>query len=123
MRIRAVLGSALSAVTLVFGLPAAGHADLARSWTLSAPHTTRDGLGPEAAVDLTPDGRLTLSVQRGGRTVLEPSALGVETAHADFTKGLNFAGISQRPVRERYTTMVGRRLEHEVDAAETTLRF
>ncbi|GAB3910002.1 hypothetical protein GCM10029964_112850 [Kibdelosporangium lantanae] len=75
---------------------------------------------PEAAVDLT-NGRLTLTVRRGGTTVLEASALGIETAQGDFTQGLRFAGFSQRTVHETYSTKSGRRLEHTVDAAETTL--
>ena len=106
----------------VVGLPAAGHAAPVTSWTLTAPGQAFAGATPEAHVALN-QGKLTLSVTRGATTVLEPSALGVETAEADLTTGLHVVGFSQRPVHDEYTTVVGKRLQHTYDAAETTLNL
>ncbi|MEV4319376.1 glycoside hydrolase family 97 catalytic domain-containing protein [Actinocrispum sp. NPDC049592] len=106
----------LAVLAMALAVPAYGHAAPATHWRIAGPAQ------PEANVDLA-DGRLTLSVRRGSTTVLEPSALGIETAHGDFTQDLRFAGISQRTVHETYSTKSGRRLRHVADAAETTLRF
>ncbi|GAA2824955.1 glycoside hydrolase family 97 protein [Crossiella cryophila] len=123
-RVALVCVLAGSAVTL--SLPAIGSASAATNWQLTAPGARSvpgAAATPSAELDLGQDGRLKLTVRRGETTVLEPSALGVETAHADFTSGLRFTGISQRAVHEKYTTTVGKRREHSTDAAETTLRF
>jgi hypothetical protein len=118
MRTQAVL---LAAALAVVGLPAAGQAAPVTSWTLSAPGVSAFAGGtPQAHVALN-RGKLTLSVTRGGTTVLEPSALGVETEEGDLTAGLKVTGFSQRPVHDEYTTVVGKRLQHTYDAAETTL--
>ncbi|WP_158880933.1 glycoside hydrolase family 97 protein [Amycolatopsis anabasis] len=125
MRRSARAGAAVVLVAAVLGGTgaAAGQANPAARWTLTAPGAAaRAGGAPVARVELD-GGRLTLSVRRGGTTVLEPSALGVETGHGDFTAGLRFAGISQRPVHDEYTTKVGKRLHHVLDAAETTLHL
>ncbi|MFE0025395.1 glycoside hydrolase family 97 catalytic domain-containing protein [Amycolatopsis sp. NPDC059021] len=123
MRKRAVLAGALVVTSVVFGLPASGQASSATRWTLTAPGmSVHQGATPEAHIALD-RGRLTLSVTRGATTVLEPSALGVETANGDLTSGLAVTGFSQRPIHETYETKVGRRLNHTVDAAETTLNL
>ncbi|MCO1578324.1 glycoside hydrolase family 97 protein [Crossiella sp. SN42] len=123
-RIALVWVLATSAVALC--LPAVGSAGTPTNWQLTAPgaHAVPGaGASPSAEVDLGPDGRLKLTVRRGGTTLLEPSALGVQTAYAEFTSGLRFSGISQRAIQEKYTTSVGKRREHSAEAAETTLRF
>ncbi|WP_020668245.1 glycoside hydrolase family 97 protein [Amycolatopsis nigrescens] len=123
MKERVMFGCAVVVGAVLVGVPDSGQASPAESWTLSAPGVSaRAGGTPEAQVSLD-DGRLTLSVRRGATTVLERSALGVETAHGDFTAGLSFAGMSQRHVQESYQTKTGRRLEHSLDAAETTLHL
>jgi alpha-glucosidase len=116
-RVRTTL--VLLATAGALAVPAASQASPSQHWTLTPP-TRALTAQPEAAVDLA-NGHLTLTVRRGGTTVLEPSALGIETAQGDFTQGLRFAGFSQRTVRDTYSTKSGRRLEHTVDAAETTL--
>lgn len=111
------------AAAMLIGVPA-GTAAPARHWTLSPPGVTaKAGATPQADVALSTDGRLTLSVRRGGTTVLEPSALGAVTAHGDFTAHLQLAGITSRRVQESYETTTGKRRHHEVDAAETTLHL
>ncbi len=114
----------LAAGALALGHPVAVGASTPTSWHLSAPGPSAPGAPvPSADVELTGAGQLRLSVRHGGTTVLEPSSLGIETAHADLTTGLRFAGISQRAVHETYRTSVGKRLQHTADAAETTLSF
>ncbi|HEU4424379.1 MAG TPA: glycoside hydrolase family 97 catalytic domain-containing protein [Pilimelia sp.] len=88
-------------------------------WTMTAP-------GADARVSATVAlnrGRLSLTVRHGGTAVVEPSALGIRTAEADFTTGLRYAGRSERVIREAYTTLTGKRRQHLAEARETTLRF
>jgi alpha-glucosidase len=120
MRGRVRTALVLLATAGALAIPVTSQASPPMHWTLTPPARSL-AAQPEAFVDLA-DGHLTLTVNRGATTVLEPSALGVETAHGDFTQGLRFAGISQRIVHETYSTKSGRRLEHVTDAAETTLR-
>ncbi|SMC86523.1 glycoside hydrolase family 97 protein [Kibdelosporangium aridum] len=116
-RVRVMLGVTLLVIALA--VPATSQASPGLRWTLTAPARSE---GPTAIVRMA-GGRLTLEIKHNGNTVLEPSALGVETAHRDFTQGLRYTGMSQRFVRETYRTSVGRRLQHVSEAAETTLRF
>ncbi len=119
MKKRMGTAAALAAGVALVGLPAAGQPAPVSSWTLTAPGTS---LAPTPAAHIALDrGRLTLSVTRGATTVLEPSALGVETANGDLSQGLKVTGFSQRPVHDEYPTTTGKRLRHTSDAAETTL--
>ncbi|MGI5289069.1 glycoside hydrolase family 97 catalytic domain-containing protein [Nonomuraea polychroma] len=86
------------------------------NWTLS------DG-DLKAVLDLSPAGELTMEVRHAGQVVLEPSRLGVRTAHADLSTGLVPAGMSERQVEESYRTVTGKRREHRYTAGEWTLSF
>ena len=98
-------------------------ADTRTRWTTAAPGAP-DGPPVTALVSLSlTDGRLSLTVGRGNTTVLEPSALGVRTAVADFTTGLRFTGRTERTIREEYSTVSGKRVRHLAEARETTFRF
>jgi alpha-glucosidase len=93
-------------------------AEAAQSWRLVPP----DGTSLAAVVSLD-GGELSLTVNRGGTTVLASSVLGIRTLNADLSGGLTFVSRSDRRVQERYVTAAGRRKQHEVDANETILRF
>ncbi len=116
MSARVWLVAALVVTSAVVGSPSQA---APTSWTFTAPG---HGLVPTPEAHVALDkGKLTLSVTRGATTVLEPSALGVETANGDLTAGLKVTGVSQRLVHDDYTTTTGKRLNHTYDAAETTL--
>jgi hypothetical protein len=104
---------------------APAQAETARQWHLTPPGPAATGSGPavSANVSLDRSGRLNLTVQRGGTTVVGSSRLGIVTADTDFGTGLRFEGIAQRQVHEEYTTLVGKRRQHTADAAETTLHL
>src|SRR5215218_6084500 len=86
------------------GLPASGvafallapsapaRADGARRWRLTPPGERAAAAGSVVAanVSLSRSGHLKLTVQRGGTTVVEPSALGILAADTDFSAGLWF---------------------------------
>ncbi|MET9760429.1 glycoside hydrolase family 97 catalytic domain-containing protein [Streptomyces sp. NPDC006372] len=68
-------------------------------------------------------GALNLSVTRDGRTVIEPSPVGIVTEQADFSRGLRFLRRTSRTVEERYRTTSGKRLDRRVRMNETRLSF
>ncbi|MER6135844.1 glycoside hydrolase family 97 catalytic domain-containing protein [Streptomyces sp. NPDC001815] len=113
------LCSALLA-TATATLPArAENAAPATSWEVRGPHGS-----PTAVVSLDPaDGRPALAVGRAGRTVLEPSPLGLVTERADFSRGLTLTGRSDRTVTERYTVPTGKSHERSVRMTESRFRF
>ncbi|MPY59226.1 glycoside hydrolase family 97 catalytic domain-containing protein [Streptomyces spongiae] len=91
----------------------------AKSWKVSGPPGS-----PTAVVALDPtDGRPTLAVRRGDRTVLEPSPVGLVTERADFTKELTFTGRSDRKVAGSYTSTTGKSERRTVDMTESRFRF
>lgn len=92
-----------------------------RRWVLTPPEGEQSGI--EAVLDLSPDGRPTLTVRHGSTTILEPSALGIRATHEDFTTGLAFAGMTQETVQDSYTTVIGKRREHTYTARHATLHF
>ncbi|MGW0706333.1 glycoside hydrolase family 97 catalytic domain-containing protein [Streptomyces sp. NPDC002643] len=97
--------------------PIAGAAD--HVWSLStAPHAPRARI----ALDGT-TGALALSVSRDGRTVIEPSPVGIVTEQADFSEDLRFLHREDRRIDERYRTKSGKRLERRVRMNETRLSF
>src|SRR4051794_34137228 len=121
-RTGSLLASGLVITLLAQATPA--HADGARHWRLTPPGTrAADGPGLVADLALTGSGALNLTVQRGGTTVIAPSRLGIQTADTDFSTDLTFRGIQQRAVHESYSTLVGKRHQHTLDAAETTLHL
>ncbi|MFI7642625.1 glycoside hydrolase family 97 catalytic domain-containing protein [Nonomuraea sp. NPDC049400] len=86
------------------------------NWTLSDEDL-------EAALALSPGGELTLEVRHAGRVVVEPSRLGIRTAHEDLSVGLVLSGMSERRIEETYRTVIGKRREHRYEAGEWTLSF
>ncbi|WP_394621062.1 glycoside hydrolase family 97 catalytic domain-containing protein [Lentzea sp. JNUCC 0626] len=78
--------------------------------------------GPRAVVRVE-GGAVSLAVTHRGKTVVEPSPVGITTERADFTTGLTLTGQSRRAIFERYRTTSGKRRDRVVRAAETTYRF
>jgi alpha-glucosidase len=106
------------AATLLTTAPA-GAEQREHAWTVTvAPDAPRARL----ALDDT-TGTLSLSVTRGGRTVIEPSPVGLVTERADFSKDLRFLRAKNRTVEERYRTRSGKRLDRRVRMNETRLSF
>ncbi|GAA2360028.1 glycoside hydrolase family 97 protein [Nonomuraea africana] len=82
------------------------------------------GAGPSALLRLDEgQGTLSLEVRHGATQVLEPSPVGIVTERADLSRGLRFAGRRDRPVAERYTTTVGKRLARAAVMRESTFSF
>ncbi|GAB2849649.1 glycoside hydrolase family 97 catalytic domain-containing protein [Lentzea nigeriaca] len=78
--------------------------------------------GPQAVVSAS-GGTVTLAVTFGGKTVVQPSPVGIMTERADLSSGLTPAGKSRRAIFERYRTTSGKKLDRTVRATETTYRF
>lgn len=94
----------------------AGHE---RVWAVSA-----GSHAPRARISLDDTtGALSLSVSRDGRTVLEPSPVGIVTEQADLSQGLRFLHREDRRIEERYRTKSGKRLDRKVRMNETRLSF
>ncbi|MFJ1990199.1 glycoside hydrolase family 97 protein [Streptomyces asiaticus] len=114
---RAVAALACAAAVLVPLRAAAASDGRAQDWRLT-------GKGQVSGeLKLNNEGALTLAARHGATTVLRPSGLGIRTAETDFSKGLRFAGRSDRKVHETYTTTTGRRTHHTSDASESTFTF
>ncbi|MGP4045230.1 glycoside hydrolase family 97 catalytic domain-containing protein [Streptomyces sp. 2A115] len=95
--------------------PGAGPA----SWEVRGPHGS-----PTAVVSLDPaDGHPALAVRRDGRTVMEPSPLGLVTEQADFSKDLTLTGRSDRVITEQYTVPTGKSHKRVVRMTESRFRF
>ncbi|MEU6375005.1 glycoside hydrolase family 97 catalytic domain-containing protein [Streptomyces sp. NPDC046909] len=90
-----------------------------QAWTVTeAPHAPRARVSLDATT-----GTLSLTVTRDGRTVLEPSPVGIVTEQADLSQGLSFLHRKDRTVDERYRTTSGKRLDRRVRMNETRLSF
>lgn len=90
-----------------------------RAWAVSA-----SAHAPRARVSLDADtGALSLAVSRGGRTVVEPSPVGIVTEQADLSQGLRFLHRKDRVIDERYRTKAGKRLDRRVRMNESRLSF
>ncbi|KDN79409.1 alpha-galactosidase [Streptomyces olindensis] len=112
------LCAGLVAALLTTGPARAEHRD-ERAWTVSAA-----AQAPRARISLDDDtGRLSLSVTRDGRTVIEPSPVGIVTERADLSRDLRFLHRKSRTVDERYRTTSGKRLDRRVRMNETRLAF
>ncbi|MCC5474701.1 glycoside hydrolase family 97 protein [Streptomyces barringtoniae] len=106
------------AATLLATVPARAEQH-ARTWAVSeATHAPRARISLD---DTT--GTLSLSVSREGRTVVEPSPLGIVTEQADLSQGLRFVRRKDRTIGERYRTKSGKRLDRRVQMHETRLSF
>ncbi|MCI3273837.1 glycoside hydrolase family 97 protein [Streptomyces cylindrosporus] len=94
------------------------------AWSVSGPERTAAAHEPLARISLDDStGALSLSVSRGGRTVIEPSPVGIVTQQADLSKDLHFLHRRDRLVEERYRTKSGKRLYRQVRMNETRLSF
>jgi alpha-glucosidase len=83
---------------------------------------------PAVAGDVTAEishnpaaGTFSLTVQKAGRTVVQPSPLGIRTATADLTAGLRETARSTRAVNETYRMTTGKRLDRVVQHTETRI--
>ncbi|MDG9712955.1 glycoside hydrolase family 97 protein [Streptomyces sp. DH10] len=113
----AALCTALAA-TLLTTAPA-GAEQREHAWTVTVAADA-----PRARIALDDStGTLSLSVTRAGRTVIEPSPVGIVTERADFSKDLRFIRGKNRKVEERYRTKSGKRLDRRVRMNETRLSF
>ncbi|MFJ1811939.1 MULTISPECIES: glycoside hydrolase family 97 catalytic domain-containing protein [unclassified Streptomyces] len=108
--------------TLLTTVPARAEQDLGspdRVWAVSAA-----AHAPRARISLDDTtGTLSLAVSRDGRTVVEPSPVGIVTERADFSKDLRFLRRKDRLVDERYRAKSGKRLDRRVRMNETRLSF
>jgi alpha-glucosidase len=117
--IKSIVASVLGSVLLVSMLAAPAQAGRA-SWVV----TSFGWSGPSATVHLDPTtGAVTLAVTEHGRTVLEPSPVGIRTAQADLSQGLTFLRRTDRPVFEHYRSKVGKQLARTVLFHEATFLF
>ncbi|WP_223165626.1 glycoside hydrolase family 97 catalytic domain-containing protein [Lentzea indica] len=78
--------------------------------------------GPQAVVS-TSGGAVTLAVTHNGKTVVQPSPVGITTERADLSLGLTPSGKSRRAIFEHYRTASGKKRDRYVRATETTYRF
>jgi alpha-glucosidase len=91
-------------------------------WMVRAPGIRQGGPAAEVRHDAA-TGTVTLAVTRRGRTVVEPSPVGIVTEQADLSSGLRLLGRSSRQVVERYTTTVGKRLVRNTVMTEARFAF
>ncbi len=88
------------------------------TWTVQIQH------GPTATVSLAAGtGTLTLAVERGGKTVIEASPVGIHTERADLSSGLTYLGRSDRTVLDHYRTAAGKDRSRLVHMREARFRF
>ncbi|MFB8132811.1 glycoside hydrolase family 97 protein [Streptomyces mirabilis] len=105
--------------TAVAALPARAEGTARAAWEVKGPHGS-----PTAVVALDrSDGRPTLAVRREGRTVLEPSPLGLVTEQTDFSWGLTLTGRSERTITEHYTSPTGKSRDRVARMTEARFRF
>ena len=69
------------------------------------------------------DGALTYAITQQGRSVLEPSPLGLETSIGSFVTGLSAAGTTTARIDERYTLPHGKVRDVHYVANELTAGF
>ncbi|MEU0206269.1 glycoside hydrolase family 97 protein [Streptomyces canus] len=113
----AALCAALAAALLTTAPAQAEQRD--HAWSLSA-----GAHAPRAQVTLDDaTGTLSLTVSRDGRTVIEPSPVGIVTERADLSQDLRFLHRKSRTVQERYRAKSGKRLDRLVRMNETRLSF
>ncbi|MCP2250646.1 glycoside hydrolase family 97 catalytic domain-containing protein [Lentzea aerocolonigenes] len=78
--------------------------------------------GPQAVVSSS-GGTITLAVTHKGKTIVQPSPVGITTERADLSSGLTLVGKSRRAIFEHYRTTSGKKRDRVVRATETTYRF
>jgi alpha-glucosidase len=117
----AALSAGLVAALLTTGPARAEPSE--HAWTVSGPGRAA-AHEPRARIALDgTTGTVSLAVTRGGRTVVEPSPVGIVTEQADLSKDLRFLHRQDRLVDERYRAKSGKRLDRKVRMNETRLSF
>jgi hypothetical protein len=102
---------------------AAGLLAIALTAGVTTPVAAQENNVPPKAVVSVANGVPTLSVTRGGTTVLEPSPLGVVTERADLSTGLRLTGRTERRVVEHYTASSGKQRQRTVVHKEERYSF
>jgi alpha-glucosidase len=102
--------------TLVAGLVTAVPAAAQEAWTVTGHR------GPSATVSAD-GGRVSLSVSKSGRTVLEPSPVGIVTEQVDLSQGLRLVHRTSRPVFDHYKTNAGKQLTRTSLMTESRFTF
>ncbi|GLY99524.1 glycoside hydrolase family 97 protein [Actinoplanes sp. NBRC 103695] len=115
MALRCVL-----ALTLPAAILNATPARAATTWTVTGP---AGGSAASGQVTLNDNGTLAFAVTYAGRTVLSPTAIGIETTAADLTRNLSFTGRSGRTVTETYPMPTGKQRSRSTAFNEATLSF
>jgi alpha-glucosidase len=117
--VAALCASLAAALLTTAPAQAEQHEQHDRAWSVSG-----GAHAPRAQITLDDTtGALSLAVSREGRTVIEPSPVGVVTEQADLSKDLRFLHRKNRTVQERYRTKSGKRLDRRVRMNETRLSF
>jgi hypothetical protein len=114
-----MLGSALALLlpaSILWAVPA----NAATTWTVTGPS---GGSSAAAQVTLNDNGTLSFAVSSQGRTVLSPSAIGIETSSANLTSNLTFTQRSDRTVTEAYPMTTGKQRNRSTTYNESTLSF
>lgn len=98
-------------------LPAAQAAPA--QWSVSSP----DGAVQAIVSQETAGAPLYLTISRGGRQVVAPSPLGLETSAGSFTTGLQFVEASVQEIRRSYRAPVGKQSVVMHHSRQLTLEF
>src|SRR4051794_17909238 len=67
------------------------------------------------------NGTLTYTILSGTTEIVKPSALGIETKAASFSKELSFVSTTAKKLDETYTMTTGKRLQNHAAGNETTV--
>lgn len=105
-------------LALLFCCMFANTAWAAGPWTVTSPDGSIAVRVAQAA-----DGSLSYSVTKGSTTVIENSALGINTGFADFRTGLAFTNSSTRTINESYAMVAGKKSTYVNNCNELTLSF
>ena len=73
--------------------------------------TSPDG-SLKVTVSLSDEGRLSYSVSRDGRAIVDESPLGLKTSVIDFTEGVELVESENGSVDDSYTLPVGKRSQY-----------
>ena len=109
--------AALGVLPVASGIGAADRAG--ERWEVTGP----DGQLTAVVEQSEAGAQLELSVEREGRTVIEPSPLGLSTSETEFTTGLTFEGRTDATDAGSWDLPHGKHASGEYQAALTTLAF
>jgi alpha-glucosidase len=86
-------------------------------WTVSSPDKLH-----QLVLSLN-KGNLTYQVLSGNATVVQPSAMGVESRQERFSNNLSFVRTTTRGINEQYSLLIGKRKENKAVGQETSVVF